>query len=92
MGNVDRLPGRARSKRRRVIAWRSLVHKLGFDMTRHFTMSKGEVRIEMWTKPDGETLEHAELYKFGDLSGEIHFVPHDDIAKQIYSWLEHDRA
>lgn len=49
------------------MGWRKLAHAVGFDMTRHLVLHKGEVRLELCTAPDGEALQRVALYKFGDL-------------------------
>jgi hypothetical protein len=68
------------------MGWKAMAHKLGFDMTRHYTFTRGEVRVEVWTAADGETFEHAELYKFGRLVDESHWDA--EMVRLILDWLE----
>lgn len=69
-----------------MISWRKAVHRLtGFNMHRHYTLHRAEVRIEMWTGADGETMEHAELYEFGELVDEVHF-DEDKVVVKLREW------
>lgn len=50
-------------------------------MHRHFTLSKGECRIELVSEPDGHTFRWAELYRFGEL------VDETDDEMQVRAWM-----
>ena len=63
--------------------WRKWVHRLtGLDMHQHFTLTKGECRIEITTGPDGSHMAHAALFKFGDLVAE---TTDSDV---VYGWVD----
>jgi hypothetical protein len=69
------------------MGWRKVVHKCtGKCMGRGASLSKGEVRVELITDCDGETLAHIELYKFGELVEE-HSGSHGENVAKISEWI-----
>lgn len=70
------------------MGWKKAVHRTtGKCMCRHYGLHKGEVRLELYTDCDGESLAHIELYKFGQLVDENHGTHGENVAK-INDWIK----